>query len=357
MKKKLILLAACALFLGGCTTEYKKSDIEQFVTEELQIRNYTVYVNTREIEGEDGYHDEVWTVLDQANNVKFHVINDYHWGMETLCNSLETDYDKAVLNQIKQELPKFDFLTVELSQNEAMVWSAKILGAYKDKEELFSCCKELELLKRAFADLGYPKLSILCQLEYHNPLRETIRTWEVDDADHLSYTDDEIKQDEILRRFVKTALDYRFDVIDSFTEEEIAESVAYYKNNVGICRTKREEREKLNANEIEYYDDIVSHYHNDVTYGTLYEILLREGFEPSGSAWHYQFTGQEGDVYEISYEFSDYPYDHDITGYYYLKNGEPVLMQYHYRNYFSLEEVREMTGLDLVTKGQQGGGS
>lgn len=350
MKKWLMLLAAGVLFLGGCTTEYEMGDIEQFVTKELKIKNSTVYLNTREVEGTDGYLDEVWTVLDETNNVKFHVINDYRWGMETLCNSLKTDYNQAVLKKIEKDLSKFDFLTVKLSQNEAMLYSAEILGRYKNKEELISCCEELKKLRQVFADLGYPDLSILYKLEYHNPLRNSIPNWVMDDGDYQSYTDKGINQNKILKNFLKTALDYRFDEIDSFTEKEIAETAKYYKINVGICRTKRDEMGNLSEDEIEYYNDIVSHNHYDVTYGTLYEILLREGFEPIGNAWHYQFTGSQGDVYEISYEFSDYIYEDNEIGYYYLKNKEPIKMDYYYRNYFSFEDVQKMTGLELVTE-------
>ena len=43
---------------------------------------------------------------------------------------------------------------------------------------------------------------------------------------------------------------------------------------------------------IEYYDDIISNkYSYGISFGSLYEIFLREGTAPYGSNRHFTFTG------------------------------------------------------------------
>ena len=84
----------------------------------------------------------------------------------------------------------------------------------------------------------------------------------------------------------------------------------------------------------------------------MYEIPKREGFNPKGNTWHYSFNGIIGDKYEISYDFSGYTYtygdDHKETGFYYIKSGEKVSMNYYDEYYFSEEKIEAITGLRLT---------
>ena len=100
---------------------------------------------------------------------------------------------------------------------------------------------------------------------------------------------------------------------------------------------------------------LLNHYNDsgrNITFGSLYEIPKREGFDPKGNTWHYSFNGIIGDKYEISYDFNDYTYtygdDHKETGFYYIKSGEKVPMNYYDEYYFSEEKIEEITGLRLT---------
>lgn len=116
---------------------------------------------------------------------------------------------------------------------------------------------------------------------------------------------------------------------------------------IGIYRDK----DKTN---IEFYDDIIGNpYAYGVSYSSFYEILKREGFNPKGNRWHYSFIGKNNTCYEISYDFDDYYFaEENKYGYYYLKNGRKVPMNFYFHKNFTAQEIEKMTGL-LLKIGQK----
>lgn len=102
---------------------------------------------------------------------------------------------------------------------------------------------------------------------------------------------------------------------------------------------------------MDMYDDITSiriSHKVDVSFGSLYEIMKREGYPVEGNVHSYTFTGADGAEYEISYDFKSKP-DPDDYGYlwYYLKNGEKIEFDRKHEFGFSFDQVREMTEIEL----------
>lgn len=72
-----------------------------------------------------------------------------------------------------------------------------------------------------------------------------------------------------------------------------------------------------------------------------------------GDRWHYSFVGENNTCYEISYDFDDYYFaEENKYGYYYLKNGEKVPMNFYFYKNFTAQEIERMTGL-LLKIGQK----
>ena len=94
IKKGLYIIAAVTVFgvLSGCTKDYGRNDIGDYVKERCGIRSFKVSKEPAEVTSdEDTYTDYLWTVTEK-DGTEFHVLDDYHWGMEALVNSLRTDY-------------------------------------------------------------------------------------------------------------------------------------------------------------------------------------------------------------------------------------------------------------------------
>ena len=344
--------ATVILCMAGCTTKSEKGEIETYIKEELGISDFKVSDKYQEIVDEDEYTDKVWTVTVPKTGMEFHVIYDVHWSLISTGSSLNTDYDEAVFSFIQDELPKFQYLHFNSDTDTNGIYNGEITGSFQNARELKKCYNELKTLKSSFTDLGYSDLSVYYKLEYEHPLRNITKYVE-NSGDSWGRTDDDLSYEKMLNEYIITSLDYRYTVIDSFTDEQIKNALADNRNPVGIYRGDKENREDFEKEKIEYYDAIIASPNGyGISFGSLYEILKQEDFEVTGDYWHYRFIGTNGVTYEISYDFNDYPYGgkdgETYTGYYFLKAGEITLMDAYGYNHFNVYEIEEMTGLRLV---------
>ncbi len=338
--------------LSGCVTEYKRSDIQKIVREDMGIKNAVVSDTYREFEGEDGYTDRIWTITVNDSGLVFNIIDDYHWGMESLTNSLKNDYNEALLAFIQDNLPDLKYLKINTYQEDG-IYYGEIIGEYNNAEELKNCKEELDILKQSFSDLGYPDAAVRYRFEYQHPLRN-VTEYVIDDADVFGRTDTDESYKSMLNEYITTVLDYRYDDLKNFTDEQIETALADYQNRIGVYTGIQSDEKLYEKDKITYYDDIIANkYYYGISFGSLYEILLREGYEPTGDFWHYSFVGKDESVYEISYDFCDYQFLNDDktgyrNGYYYIKDGEKIPMFAYFYNHFTTKEIYEMTGLKLV---------
>ena len=89
----LVIMLCGIITLSGCTEEYDRADIIKYVTQNCDIKKFSVSKDYEEVEGDDGYTDKVWTVtVNGDDKLEFVVHDDFHWGMESLTNSLNDDY-------------------------------------------------------------------------------------------------------------------------------------------------------------------------------------------------------------------------------------------------------------------------
>lgn len=345
MKKVIIimLVAACSMMLSGCSKKHSKADISNYVKEELGLDNFTVKSSPKQLKDEEGYTDYLWTVeLNGDADISFYVIDNY--GMTTIgvLNDLTDNYDAVMLEYLFDEYDEFD--DIELSEYEFEGMPIfRLTGEFEDREELRSVFDELidfsEYVEKSDYDI---ELSVY--LEHQNILRNQSEH-EVRDGD-VYINDEEITEadyEDALKTYMYACLNYRFEEqLADFTDEEIAQMLKDYEKCISILREDET---------YEFYDDLcASKYGYGISYGTLYEILVKEGYEVEGDCWEYSFVGVDGDIYEISYDYCDYKYEYngeEYKGYYYIKNGEKVPMGAYFHNHFLAREVKEMTGIEL----------
>lgn len=347
----LVAATACALLLPGCVTEYDRDDIAREAANILGGGQVLVSRTYEEYEGEDGYTDRVWTVIVPESGLTFSIVDDRYWGMESVTNTLRNDYVASALALVEDDLPEFEHLHVELDTDEALS-VARVVGSFSDTDELAACREELVLLASSLADLGYEGLPARYVLEYDHPLRD-VTSLPDDDGDSRGGIDDIDPYEEMLERFVACAVDLRYeDALAALPDGLVEEVVSASSKRVGVYEGEQTDPSLYEPELIRYYDDLIaSRSSYSISFGTLYEVLVREGLSPEGSLWHYRFVGADGSVYEISYDFCDHPYvtDEGIEpGYYYLRDGEPQEMGHYFYNHFTPREIEELTGLRLV---------
>ena len=218
--------------------------------------------------------------------------------------------------------------------------------------------KTISIALKKAEECGYD-IEFRVNFQMKNPLRNNCGM-SLDDGDYFCWIEADSKvnceevYEEAVNKCLLTSIIYRFeDKLSEFTEEEIKEAVESCKYRVAVSKDGTEDGEFV------FYEDLCGRmYTSAVTFGTLYEILVREGAEVTGDSWHYSFTGADGSVYEVSYDFCDYVFVDKVSpyternGYYYIKDGEKVPMDYYYYNYFSEKDVFEMTGI-LIDVGEK----
>lgn len=342
--KILIVLLCCVLLMGGCVKDYDRNDIIQMLKDTYDLKKFTVSREAEEVTGDDGYTDYLWTVrMQDDSEIVFHVLDNHFWGMESLSNRLDSDYDSAVLQYLFQEYDRFRLLSLEDGSD--VMLECRLAASFETRKELELLFRELQSFSKFAREKGY-RIGINVDLQMESALRNKCE-YVLNDGDCFrTYRDGITKEDfeEACKGYLLTCLDYRFEEqLEQFTSKEIEEALQDYPYCIGISRDGTED------GELEFYQDLCGSSHG-VSFGTLYEILKREGIETEGTAWHYSFTGADGSVYEISYDFCDYPFEDDKTvhnGYYYLKDGKQVPMNAYFHNHFRANILEEMTGLKI----------
>ena len=335
------------VLLAGCTTQYEQKDVYRYLKKTYALKDVEVSKERTELTGEDSYADYIWEVT--ADDITFHVKDDHHWGLETLTNSLTDDYDDALLKAYfdPDMLPHF---TLDEKEEEGL-YANELIGKFDSKEELRQLYAELESFQAYAAENGYDTPN---SFSYHLLMQSPVQgdnapTHFIYDGDTIGcvtdITGDIVK--EAMAEYALAYTEYHFsDLYEKFTEEEVKEAVGNSDYHYRLAIVKE--------NGTFFYDDLCARGYNEVSFGTLYEILKREGFNVKGNNEHYSFTDASQNTYEIAYPSDGFinangatnESDHSC----FLKNGVPVEREYNDYYDVTTSEIEEMFGLKLYTE-------
>ena len=338
MKKIILIMVLCCTFLCGCRTDYGKKDIKEYVKEEYGLKSVSVEGEPEAIEDENGSTDYIWTVTDKKHNMRFRVLDDFQADSLFPDNHLTSDYEDV---RLAQAFAQYEAKGLSLeTETKYALCRAKVKGNYSSRQELQQLFEEINHFLNEYLD-NEVKVSIHFIMD--TPYREAVEGYEMDSGDYrgtdVEFTRD--KQEEAEENLLLMALDYRLDAyLEQFTQEEIEEVVANCKYRLGVADSEE--------GPYEYYDDLVaSRFSYGVSFSSLYEILIREGYQVEGDKNHYSFVGVDGSAYEISYDFVGYEYKDGKIGYYYLKDGVETPMDAYFYNHFEAPFIRNTTGIHL----------
>ena len=343
MKKKFFFFLFFHIFLlAGCTKNYDQNSVMDYVQEQLSLSEFTVSQTYKEIKGEDGYTDRLWTVKDKEHNITFHVLDDYFWGMESVSNHLSDDYEASLFASLYQKLEQKDNLSF-IKENKDSLFTVQLVCNYKNKEELTDCYDSVLSYKKQIDQFGY-QLNIPYSVEYDFEFKN-IGDYQIktgDQSGSLKDIDENVYQ-EMIYNYYSTALTYQI-------EDSLLEMTPSDKDFVMNHEDTHRIFKRTNQGSLEFYDDVIGNENSyGISFGGLYKILKQENFPVVGNAWHYTVT-VNSDIYEFSYDFNDLLYedeDQNFYGYYYKKNGQKMKMNFYFYNCFKPKEINEMFGLNI----------
>ena len=330
MKKKVLILCLLVFCLfAGCTRKYGSSDIKDYVKDKYGLAGFKVGRTPKEATGEDDLTDYVWTVTEDNGRV-FHVLDNYYY-VEWAQHNLHDDRNSIILEELYEQVQPQDFRLDE-TVDEEMV-HAFLYGEYEDRDDLHV---KAEALKQ-FYDQRSEDFSLAFDIACMHPYR-TIGDYESTEADMRSTLIDTSSIDDALKEAEKSylylCLDHRYANMDEFSKEEIQNALEGYDYRLA---------HRNEDGEYEFYEDLVmSGYGYGVSFGGLYEVVKAEGWPIDGDPHHYSFTAPDGSIYEFSYDFKE------NNAYYYLKDGETVMMDYWFYDHFNRGRLKELFGLDLM---------
>jgi len=363
------ILLLVILLSAGCVKKYGRSDIASYAGKLTGRKNLTVSEGYQEIqEDEEGYLDHLWTVTDEDTGMVFHVLDDYYWALEEVENQLLNDYDSAAFLFLLESgrIPSENGVSLKRSEQSGMQ-RAELSCSFTDMAGLTECYSELQSIRKAVEEAGFPGLKVAYTVKYKNPLRGAV-DYPVDEGDTTGELGslDEDALALMKKNYLVCALDYRFEsALDEFTRDEIdavvhsPDSVRIYKggradSSAGNTEDKEGKDSGQVADDRVFYEGMIgSPKYNGISFGTLYELLLQEGRKPEGTPWHFTCTGQDGSKLEFSYDFHDLSGFNDKEGrlkkgYYYLRDDRKIRISAYYANHFEASEIEALTGIKVA---------
>lgn len=335
-----ILAAAIALLSGCRLSHFERSDIVDWAKDNFD-RKVVISKTYEERTGDDEYVDRVWEAwLKDAPDLKFEIISDRCYGMESISHNISTTYYQVYGEHYFGRYLADSATVFSEDEDQYPFSSYRVKAMYDDRQEMEAVIADMERIDAAMKQNGVEDC-VVYVLVYDDPLAA------VDDTilHQIVHTGSfEKLTDQLTEEFILYAADFRL-ALDQFTREEIEDAVERSSQKFVLTRA--------DGTQITYPDLALSRFGYGMSFGTLYEVLEREGFEPEGTPDAFSFVGIDGCEYEFSYWFNDYahPVDHSPSGYcdgyYYLRDGEEIPMDYYFYNHLRTHEVEEITGLSF----------
>lgn len=337
---KYVCIIVCAALmlalLPACRLEhYNKDEIAEWAQENI---GKSIYISSEYTErtNDEGYTDRVWTAyLKDMPDLKFEIISHKYWGLESVSHSIESTYgyvygkyyfEEYCANHETEFLPEY---------TEPVSYGYMLKAVFNDREHLPQLIDEAESISEYMIDAGIEE-NIRFAFDYNDPLAK------VDDTDVSVFCgcapNLDATEENILSEFAQYAADYRLTV-DQFTEEELAAAAEEFGGQFNITRA--------DGTVVSYSDLSLSRFGYGMSFGCMYEVFTREGFEVEGTVERFTFNGIDGSIYEFSYDFNDYLYEDDKVGYYYIKDGVKTPMDYYFYNHFRTHFIKEISGLSF----------
>lgn len=335
-----MLFSLMTAFMSGCRmSHFDRSEIVEWAKENFDrpvvSRQHTERPN------EEGYTDLVWEAyLKKYPELKFEIVSHKYYAGESINFSIESTCRSVFGEYYFEQYCSENVGDFAPSEEQSLYGRYRVTAMFDDRNGMESLMAQAAEINAAMEELGaYDCLDF--EASYNDPLSPPDGT---DVAERFTAESIEENRDKLTVELALNAADHRVD-LDQFTAAELESIIAAEGRPFVIIRS--------DGSEVSYPDLILSRFGYGMSFGTLYEVLLREGFEPEGTPEAFSFTGTDGSIYEFSYRFSDQPYEVDFTdsgyidGYYYLVDGERVSMQYYFYNHFRSPLLEEMTGMNF----------
>lgn len=308
MKTKGILTAVlllAAVILAACTKDYKEEDVIKYIREELGLSSYSVISGPEEVEGEDGYTDRIWTVstkdFDLGEELVFHVCDDRYWGLEWVTNRMTDDlqYQKQRVLMESFSMPD-GFSLEEVPDSSGRPGWFKVLCGFdrrKDFEKGIEFVRDYRDYAQKYPTINDTEFTLSFQVNDTGAAPD----WKLIGRSYSFHFSAETKDEEVREKLRDVSDDYLMDCIECGNLDRMDEYNTAERSAVIDADPNNTEIRRL-GEETAAYPGYAYDYYYGIPYGSLYRILLEEGYEVNGDWTNFEFTGKDGTPHACAYQ-------------------------------------------------------
>ena len=308
MKRKMIFTVAlflAAIILSACTKDYKEEDVIKYIREELGLSSYSVIRGPEEVKGEDGYTDRIWTVSTKdfglEEELVFHVCDDHYWGLEWVTNRMTDDlpYQKQRVLMESFSVPE-GFSLEEITDASGRPGLIMVVCGF-DRRADFEKGTEFVRNYRDYAK-KYPTINDTdFTLSFQVNDTGAAPDWKLIGRSYSFYFSAGTKDEEVRDKLRDVSDNYLMDCIECGNLGRMDEYNTAERSAVIEADPSNTEIRRI-GEETAAYPGYAYDYYYGIPYGTLYRILLEEGYEVSGDWTNFEFAGKDGTPHACAYQ-------------------------------------------------------
>lgn len=308
MKAKRILIAALLLaasILCACTKDYKEEDVIKYIREEMGLSSYSIISGPEEVEGEDGYTDRIWTVstkdFDLGKELVFHVCDDHYWGLEWVTNRMTDDieYQKQRVLMESFSVPDGFSLKEVPDSSGRPGWIMVVCGFDRrmDFEKGIEFVRNYRDYAKKFPTINDTEFTLSFQVNDTGAAPD----WKLIGRSYSFDFSAGTKDEEVREKLRDISDDYLMDCIECGNLDRMDEYNTVERSAVIDADPSNTEIRRL-GEETAAYPGYAYDYYYGIPYGSLYRILLEEGYEVNGDWTNFEFAGKDGTTHACAYQ-------------------------------------------------------
>ena len=336
-----MILCFLMLLLTGCRlTHYTRKEARRYLKEQFPGEDFQIsfFYKTRPSQRGTGrgYRDRVWNVrMKDKTKLSFEVVSNEAYGRESVDHWLTTNYDHVYGKYYFEQYQKNESTSFFFDKEGSSAWlKTKYLNRTKLNEAISEAWNINEYIKSQnhFLEPTY-EFKIISPLD---------QVYEENDTTYWTheFTSKEELLEAVTCSYALYCAKYRLN-INEFKDQELRDWIAS-DNRSDIVQIVRED------GTYEIYDDLIFKS-SGISFGTLYEVLSRNGFHTEGTPERFSVVGIHNDEYEFSYSYHNcYSGKSDKTGYYYKKNGEIIPMKDNMQCWIKKSLFEEISGMSYA---------
>ena len=298
-------LFLAAIMLSSCTKDYEEEDVIKYIRGELGLSSYSVISGPEEVKGEDGYTDRIWTVstkdFDLEEELVFHVCDDHYWGLEWVTNRMTDDlpYQKQRVLMESFSVPD-GFSLEEITDASGRPGRIMVVCGF-DRRADFEKGTEFVRNYRDYAP-KYPTINDTdFTLSFQVNDTGAAPDWKLIGRSYSFHFSAATKDEEVREKLRDISDNYLMDCIECGNLDRMDEYNTAERSAVIKADPYNTEIRRL-GEETAAYPGYAYDYYYGIPYGTLYRILLEEGYEVSGDWTNFEFAGKDGTLHACTYK-------------------------------------------------------